>query len=127
MAGLRGFGITNLMFEPQTAQAKITDSPSTKNDLLVYVFVRGGMDGLNMVTPFNTSAADSAAYYTKLRPRLNIAAPNSSATRKLMNLDGKFGLHPDAARGTGPWRKRCEHTEAKRRRYGRSVSTVCAG
>ncbi len=107
LAGLRGFGITNLMFEPQTTRAQTQDAGRTtheaaaahKNDLLVYVFVRGGMDGLNIVTPFNTSAADSTAYYNKLRPRLNIPAPNSSATRKLMSLDGKFGLHPDAARG----------------------------
>ena len=29
------------------------------------------MDGLNVVTPFNTSDADSKAYYNKLRPSLN--------------------------------------------------------
>jgi uncharacterized protein (DUF1501 family) len=102
LAGLRGFGITNLMFEPHAAHAAISNpqSPiSNRNDLLVYVFVRGGMDGLNMVTPFNTSLADNKAYYNKLRPRLNISAPNSSAAHKLVSLDGKFGMHPDMARG----------------------------
>ena len=97
LAATRGFGITNLSY----ANAATSNSPRSEpqNDLLVYVFVRGGMDGLNLVAPFNTSRADRDAYYTKLRPNLNIPAPNTSAQRKLTDLDGKFGLHPDACRG----------------------------
>ena len=55
-SALRGFGITNLLFDPATAAAQALP---TGSDLLVYVFVRGGLDGLNFVTPFNTSANDA--------------------------------------------------------------------
>lgn len=104
---MRGFGITNLLFDGQfahTSQPVATlyrpDQPPPGRDLLVLVFVRGGLDGLNFLTPFNTSAADRQRYYTALRPTLNVPAPNSSATRKAVDLDGRFAFHPDAARGT---------------------------
>ena len=57
------------------------------------------MDGLNVVIPHNTSSADRYDYYNRLRPTLNIAAPNSSEVRRAIDLDGKFALHPDLARG----------------------------
>jgi uncharacterized protein (DUF1501 family) len=109
VATLRGFGITNLLFgsdvaraqgnEPQDYLPQSPDQPPNNRDLLVLVFVRGGLDGLNLVVPFNTSEDDQGRYYNTLRPTMNIAPPNSSATRKAIDLNGKFALHPDAARG----------------------------
>jgi uncharacterized protein (DUF1501 family) len=107
VAAVRGFGITNLLFDSNMRHAHGQDTlplspdqpPPNNRDLLVLVFVRGGLDGLNLVIPHNTSAADRTSYYNKLRPTLGIPAPNSSAARKAIDLDGKFGLHPDAARG----------------------------
>lgn len=109
LAAARGFGITNLVFAkdaPGTAKATRQGAqqapqtpPPDNRDLLIFVFVRGGMDGLNVLVPFNTSAADRSSYYNTLRPTLNIPAPNSSAARKAIDLDGKFALHPDVARG----------------------------
>jgi uncharacterized protein (DUF1501 family) len=111
VAAVRGFGITNLLFESQVAHAQDVapqspqspqspaQPPPNNRDLLVLVFVRGGLDGLNLVVPFNTSAADNKSYYTTLRPTLNVSAPNSSAARKAFDINGKFALHPDAARG----------------------------
>lgn len=111
-AASRGFGVSNLVFDKQAQQAFIDSAlraPSSPNapnqpppnnrDLLVLVFVRGGFDGLNLCLPFNTSADDRARYYNALRPTLNIPAPDSSAARKAVDLDGRFALHPDAARG----------------------------
>jgi uncharacterized protein (DUF1501 family) len=95
-SALRGFGITNLLFDPATAAAQALP---TGSDLLVYVFVRGGLDGLNFVTPFNTSANDANLYYNQLRPSVYIPRPNANEPRRLQDLDGRFGLHPDAARG----------------------------
>ncbi|MFN8489084.1 MAG: DUF1501 domain-containing protein [Caldilineaceae bacterium] len=103
-ATLRGFGITNMVFEPAHAQAtnvNVAQPTADNRDLLVYVFVRGGMDGLNVVTPFNTSKEDTDLYYNQLRRNVNIPAPNSGAARTLVDLDGRFGLHPDAARAPG--------------------------
>jgi uncharacterized protein (DUF1501 family) len=105
-AAVRGFGISNLVFDTdlaQTADARGPASPDqpppNNRDLIVMVFVRGGLDGLNVVVPFNTSADDRNRYYNALRPTMNIPAPNSSAGRKSIDLDGRFALHPDAARG----------------------------
>jgi uncharacterized protein (DUF1501 family) len=104
VAAVRGFGITNLVFDSQVHAKENKPNapeqpPPNNRDLLVLVFVRGGLDGLNFCVPFNTSVADKNRYYNTLRPSMNIAAPNSSATRKAVDLDGRFALHPDAARG----------------------------
>ncbi len=106
LAAVRGFGITNLVFDsqlPKSAYAIKPQSPAgpppNNRDLLVLVFVRGGLDGLNLVIPFNTSPADHNRYYNVLRPTLHVPAPNSSEPRKAIDLNGQFALHPDAARG----------------------------
>jgi uncharacterized protein (DUF1501 family) len=101
LAAVRGFGITNLLFDnqiPQAQAARPQGPPPNNRDLLVLVFVRGGLDGLNLLVPFNTSPQDRHRYYNVLRPTLNVPAPNSSASRKAIDLDGRFALHPDAAR-----------------------------
>jgi uncharacterized protein (DUF1501 family) len=106
VAAMRGFGITGLLFDARHAHAQDgepaapSQPPPNSRDLLVLVFVRGGLDGLNLVVPFNTSAADRSSYYDKLRPTMNIPAPNTGAARSAVDMDGRFGLHPDAARGT---------------------------
>jgi uncharacterized protein (DUF1501 family) len=102
LAAVRGFGITNLLFDnqiPQAQAARPQGPPPNNRDLLVLVFVRGGLDGLNLLVPFNTSPQDRHHYYNVLRPTLHVPAPNSSESRKAIDLDGRFALHPDAARG----------------------------
>ena len=85
-SAMRGFGITNLLYDAQLPRAHALagalgspQQPPNNRDLLVFIFVRGGLDGLNLVTPFNTSAADRQRYYTTLRPTLHVPAPNSGA------------------------------------------------
>jgi len=102
LAAVRGFGITNLLFDsqlPKAQAARPQGPPPNNRDLLVLVFVRGGLDGLNLLVPFNTSPQDRHRYYNVLRPTLHVPAPNSSESRKAIDLDGRFALHPDAARG----------------------------
>ena len=102
LAAVRGFGITNLLFDsqlPKAQAARPQGPPPGNRDLLVLVFVRGGLDGLNLLVPFNTSPQDRHRYYNVLRPTLHVPAPNSSESRKAIDLDGRFALHPDAARG----------------------------
>lgn len=62
-------------------------SPYKKNKILVCIFQRGAMDGLMAVTPFTDT------YLQKARPNLFMTAAKSSA-RPLIDLDGRFGLHP---------------------------------
>ena len=60
---------------------------STNDEILVVVFLRGGMDGLNMVVPI--SGVDRG-HYEVARP--NIAVPLSGPDSAL-SLDGQFGFH----------------------------------
>ena len=69
-----------LAFAPQGVQPR--------GDVLICIFQRGGMDGLNVVVPHGESA------YYAARPRLAIAAPKSSDNTTAIDLDGFFGLHP---------------------------------
>lgn len=57
-----------------------------RRKLLIAIFQRGAVDGLNMVVPYG-----EAAYYA-LRP--SIAIPRAGQTNGVLDLDGFFGLHP---------------------------------
>lgn len=76
------------------AMAQLAVSPTPfagKRDVLVSVFFRGGMDGLNVVVPHG-----DADYYA-LRPSLALGRPNDAAvkpTDRALDLDGFFGLNP---------------------------------
>lgn len=63
---------------------------------LVVVFLRGAVDGLNIVVPYG-----DARYYDA-RPTLAIAKPGISAG--VFDLDGNFGLHPALASLMPQWR-----------------------
>ncbi|MFV1949266.1 MAG: DUF1501 domain-containing protein, partial [Anaerolineales bacterium] len=56
---------------------------SAPGDVLLCIFLRGGMDGISAVVPYG----DGADYYDS---RPTQAVPESMA----QNLDGFFGLHP---------------------------------
>lgn len=77
------------------AQVALTGSEATRDgDILVVIFLRGGMDGLNTVVPFGDDA------YYRLRPGLGIAGPDNRArvvSERALDLDGFFGLHPALA------------------------------
>ena len=83
-AALRGFGITNLRFDAELLSAQaaplMPDQPPANRDLLVLIFVRGGLDGLNLVVPFNTSSTDRQRYYSTLRPVSWATASSASTT-----------------------------------------------
>lgn len=60
-----------------------------KRKVLVTVFQRGAVDGLNMIVPFG-----EAGYY---RARPSIAIPRPGTPDGAIDLDGFFGLHPRMA------------------------------
>ena len=60
----------------------------SSKDLLVYVFLNGGIDGLNIVPP--KSGTDYSEYSTVLRPSLHIPSSDSLS----LNGSSAFGLHP---------------------------------
>ncbi|PTY00881.1 hypothetical protein DB346_14830 [Verrucomicrobia bacterium LW23] len=67
----------------------------TRKKTLVTIFLRGGMDGLNFVVPFG-----DPQYYA-MRGSIAVPAPGMGSanlrTGNALDLDGFFGLHPNAA------------------------------
>jgi uncharacterized protein (DUF1501 family) len=59
-----------------------------KKKVLVAIFQRGAMDGLMAVSPFTDEYLKSA------RPTLFMSAARDQKALPLIDLDGKFGLHP---------------------------------
>jgi uncharacterized protein (DUF1501 family) len=70
--------------------ARAADSSSPRKKVLVAVFQRGAVDGLNVVVPFGEKN------YYSLRPTIAIPTPKSG-TESAIDLDGFFGLHPGLA------------------------------
>src|SRR5215471_2048805 len=84
--GLLG-GIPAFMAEA-AASEKITRLYKRKR-VLVCIFQRGAMDGLMAVTPFTD------AYLLAARPTLSLSAATAGAKgNPLIDLDGRWGLHP---------------------------------
>ncbi len=59
--------------------------------ILIAIFQRGAVDGLNMVVPYG-----ERAYYDS-RPSIAIPKPESGNGDAALNLDGFFGFHPALA------------------------------
>lgn len=57
-------------------------------NILVCIFLRGGMDGLNAVIPHGDSD------YYRLRPTLAVPEPMAGNDQAGIELDGFFGMHP---------------------------------
>jgi len=79
IVAMNGSRLGNLVF----AQG----APAASRDVVINVFLRGGMDALNFLIP----VADSL--YHDARPRLRIQGSAAAGTM----LDGYFALHPSAA------------------------------
>ncbi|MEO8097746.1 MAG: DUF1501 domain-containing protein [Acidobacteriota bacterium] len=76
---------------PLWMQRAVLAAEPRRNKVLVAIFQRGAMDGLNAVIPFGESN------YAALRPNIGIAAPKNGAQDAAIDLDGFFGLHPALA------------------------------
>ncbi len=63
------------------------ESTGTRKKILVAIFQRGAVDGLNMVIPFGEPR------YYQLRPSIAIPKPDGTPN-SAVDLDGFFGLHP---------------------------------
>ena len=80
--------LLSLGFAPSFV-SRIAAESVERRKLLIVVFQRGAVDGLNMVVP-----CGDGDYY-RARPSIAIAKPG--ATDGAINLDGHFGLHPRMA------------------------------
>jgi uncharacterized protein (DUF1501 family) len=86
--GLASFGLMAAApdFLHQFASAQSAARSYGKKKILVTVFQRGAVDGLNVVVPYGDGE------YYNLRP--TIAVPQPKKTDGAVDLDGHFGLHP---------------------------------
>ena len=66
--------------------ARTASATGTRKKLLITIFQRGAVDGLNMVVPYG-----EADYY-RARPSIAIARPGTAESA--IDLNGFFGLHP---------------------------------
>jgi uncharacterized protein (DUF1501 family) len=85
-----GLGFLALGFPPAFLVRAAESQQAARGKVMVVVFQRGAMDGLNAVIPFK-----DRAYYT-LRPSIAIPEPASGEDR-VIDLDGFYGLHPALA------------------------------
>lgn len=81
IAGLAGSRFNTMAFA----------DPGTESDVLVVIFLRGGMDGLSLVPPIG---GPDRGHYEAARPSLQVPTSGPDAA---INLDGQFGLHAAAA------------------------------
>ncbi len=90
--GLALFGISLAGGIPGfLAEAAASDkilAPYKKKKTMVCIFQRGAMDGLMAITPFTDEALKAA------RPTLFMSAAKGSSNNPLIDLDGRFGMHP---------------------------------
>ncbi|MGD9560703.1 MAG: DUF1501 domain-containing protein [Pyrinomonadaceae bacterium] len=86
--GLASFGLMAAApeFLHQFARAADGTKGFGKKKVLVTIFQRGAVDGLNMIVPHGDSE-----YYNLRR---SIAIPTPGKTEGAIDLDGHFGLHP---------------------------------
>jgi uncharacterized protein (DUF1501 family) len=82
------------MIGPQAWAARALAGDTSRKRLVV-VFMRGAVDGLNVVVPYGDSQ------YYEQRP--TIAIPRSGGDRAVLDLDGHFGLNPALAAVMPMW------------------------
>jgi uncharacterized protein (DUF1501 family) len=81
-----GLALLSLGFAPAFLARTVEAAGNVRRKILITIFQRGAVDGLNMVVPFGEKA------YYQSRPSIAVAAPN--AADGAIDLDGFFGLHP---------------------------------
>ncbi|BAY83203.1 twin-arginine translocation pathway signal [Calothrix parasitica NIES-267] len=84
---------TNAWVSRNTSSA---NSPNSKR--LIVIFLRGAVDGLSVVVPYTENA-----YY---QARKRIAIPQPGKAGGVLDLDGKFGLHPSLAALMPLWKQK---------------------
>ena len=82
-----GLALVSLGFAPAFLARTVEGSAAGRQKVLIAIFQRGAVDGLNMIVPFG-----DADYYSA-RPTIAIARPGSGDDTAI-DLDGFFGLHP---------------------------------
>ncbi|MEO6238065.1 MAG: hypothetical protein ABIQ52_13795, partial [Vicinamibacterales bacterium] len=81
--------LLSLGFAPAFISRTVEAAGAARRKILITIFQRGAVDGLNMIVPFG-----DRQYYAA-RPSIAIAKPDGADGA--VDLDGFFGLHPRLA------------------------------
>jgi uncharacterized protein (DUF1501 family) len=84
-----GLALLSLGFAPAFLARTVEAAGAARRKILITIFQRGAVDGLNMIVPFG-----ERDYYAS---RPSIAVPKPNGTDGAVDLDGFFGLHPRMA------------------------------
>jgi uncharacterized protein (DUF1501 family) len=85
-----GLALVSLGFAPAFLSRTVEAAGAARRKVLIAIFQRGAVDGLNMVVPFG-----ERAYYSA-RPSIAIPRPGAGDNAAI-DLDGFFALHPRLA------------------------------
>lgn len=85
-----GVALLSLGVAPDFLTRAVVAAERTRRKVLVAIFQRGAVDGLNMIVPFAERA------YYDARPTIAIPRPGSGGEAAI-DLDGVFGFHPRLA------------------------------
>jgi uncharacterized protein (DUF1501 family) len=83
-----GVAMVGLNSIPSFLLRAIASTPAPNKKILIVLFQRGAMDGLNAVIPYAESN------YYRLRPSIAIPRPARGNRETAIDLDGFFALHP---------------------------------
>jgi uncharacterized protein (DUF1501 family) len=83
-----GLALLSLGFAPAFLE-RTAEAAAARRRILITIFQRGAVDGLNMIVPFG-----ERDYYAS---RPSIAIPRPGSDDGALDLDGFFGLHPRLA------------------------------
>jgi uncharacterized protein (DUF1501 family) len=84
-----GLALLSLGFAPAFLARTVEAAGGARRKILITIFQRGAVDGLNMIVPFG-----EREYYAA---RPSIAVPKPNGAEGAVDLDGFFGLHPRLA------------------------------
>jgi uncharacterized protein (DUF1501 family) len=83
-----GMSLSAPSFLERVVMAREASGTGGRRKVLIAIFQRGAVDGLNMVVPFGESN------YYNARPSIAISKPEAGNAESAIDLDGFFGLHP---------------------------------
>ena len=83
-----GMSLSAPSFLERAVMGREASAAGGRRKVLIAIFQRGAVDGLNMVVPFGESN------YYEVRPSIAIPKPAQGNQESAIDLDGFFGLHP---------------------------------
>jgi len=92
------FSASSLIAVGTNAWLSRSSSATPNSKRLIVIFLRGAVDGLSVVVPYTETA-----YYQN---RKRIAIPQPDKPGGVLDLDGKFGLHPSLAALMPLWKQK---------------------